>query len=180
MTASVTATEASLRPPAVGLVPAAERAAWSWPAVPAAVRIGLSRGGSVESVPGELEAIGLTTKDMAASCRFYRTVGVDVAEPPHDADHHEATLPNGLRLMWDTEELIRQIDPGWIEPSGQRITLAFACADPADVDATYARVVEAGFSGAKEPWDAFWGQRYAHVLDPDGNTVALFAPLPET
>jgi hypothetical protein len=29
----------------------------------------------------------------------------------------------------------------------------------------------------KEPWDAFWGQRYAIVLDPDGNHVELSAPL---
>jgi catechol 2,3-dioxygenase-like lactoylglutathione lyase family enzyme len=128
-------------------------------------------------VPSELNAIGLSTKDMAESCRFYRTLGVDVAEPAADADHHEANLPNGLRVMWDTEELIRQIDPGWTEPRGQRITLAFLCADPADVDATYGRAVEAGFSGAKEPWDAFWGQRYAQLLDPDGNKVDLFAPL---
>jgi uncharacterized glyoxalase superfamily protein PhnB len=29
----------------------------------------------------------------------------------------------------------------------------------------------------RSPFDAFWGQRYATVLDPDGNTVDLFAPL---
>jgi hypothetical protein len=28
--------------------------------------------------------------------------------------------------------------------------------------------------------DAFWGQRYATVLDPDGNPVDLFAPLEDT
>ena len=129
-------------------------------------------------MPGRLDAIGVTTKDMAESCRFYRTLGVDVEEPAPDADHHEATLPNGLRLMWDTEELMRRIDPEWSTPHGQRrITFAFLCADADDVDATYARVVEVGFSGTKEPWDAFWGQRYAYVLDPDGNEVALFAPL---
>ena len=31
--------------------------------------------------------------------------------------------------------------------------------------------------GHKEPWDAFWGQRYASVKDPDGNQIDLFAPL---
>ena len=30
------------------------------------------------------------------------------------------------------------------------------------------------------PFDAFWGQRYATVHDPDGNPVDLFAPLPAT
>jgi uncharacterized glyoxalase superfamily protein PhnB len=45
------------------------------------------------------------------------------------------------------------------------------------VDETYARVVAAGFTGEKEPYDAFWGQRYANVADPDGNVVDLFAAL---
>ncbi len=31
--------------------------------------------------------------------------------------------------------------------------------------------------GHVKPWDAFWGQRYASVLDPDGNAVDLFAAL---
>jgi len=26
-------------------------------------------------------------------------------------------------------------------------------------------------------WNAFWGQRYACVLDPDGNQIDLFASL---
>jgi uncharacterized glyoxalase superfamily protein PhnB len=54
--------------------------------------------------------------------------------------------------------------------------LAFRCTDRADVDATYERIVDAGFESKREPWDAFWGQRFAYVYDPDGNTVALFAP----
>ncbi|HZD98061.1 MAG TPA: VOC family protein, partial [Micromonosporaceae bacterium] len=36
----------------------------------------------------------------------------------------------------------------------------------------------AGSHGHKEPWDAFWGQRYSMISDPDGNSVELFAPLP--
>ena len=124
-----------------------------------------------------LDAIGIVTVDMAASCRFYRLVGVDVADPAPDADHHEATLPSGLRLMWDTVELMRQIDPDWQPPVGQRMALAFLCDSPAAVDETHAAVLATGFESKSEPWDAFWGQRYAQVVDPDGNAVHLFAPL---
>jgi uncharacterized glyoxalase superfamily protein PhnB len=123
----------------------------------------------------ELEAIGITTSDLAASLRFYGLVGVTVPDP--DEDHVEAEVPGGLSLMWDTEELIRQIEPDLPSPVRQRIVLAFRCADAADVDATYARVVDAGFESKAEPWDAFWGQRFAYLRDPDGNIVALFAPL---
>ena len=44
------------------------------------------------------------------------------------------------------------------------------------MDAVYAQVVAAGFEGDKEPWDAFWGQRYAQLRDPDGVPVDLYAP----
>jgi uncharacterized glyoxalase superfamily protein PhnB len=122
-----------------------------------------------------LAAIGIVTQNMAESLRFYQVLGVDVPEPTED--HAEATLPNGLRLMWDTVELIRQIDPEWQEPRGHRMTLAFECATPEEVDNLHNWVVDSGFASKSEPWDAFWGQRYAQVIDPDGNVVDLFAAL---
>ena len=125
-----------------------------------------------------LAALGIVSADIAASCRFYRALGVDVGEPAEGEDHFEATLPNGLRLMWDTEELIRKLHPDWQRPSeGHAMALAFECASAADVDETYAKVVGEGFTGKTEPFDAFWGQRYATVDDPDGNSVDLFASL---
>jgi catechol 2,3-dioxygenase-like lactoylglutathione lyase family enzyme len=124
-----------------------------------------------------LAALGIVAKDIAESCRFYRTLGIDVPEPAQGDDHFEVTLPNGLRLMWDTEELIRQLDPEWKRPEGHGMALAFECKDAAEVNETYARLTGAGFSGKKEPYDAFWGQRYANLADPDGNVVDLFAPL---
>jgi uncharacterized glyoxalase superfamily protein PhnB len=89
------------------------------------------------------------------------------------------TLPGGLRLAFDTEETIRSFDPSWAPAEGSsRIGLAFACDSPADVDKAYGELVDAGYDGHIQPWDAFWGQRYAVVTDPDGNHVDLFAPLP--
>src|SRR5919204_6953558 len=124
-----------------------------------------------------LAAIGIATKDIAESCRFYRTLGLDLPEPPSGEDHFDVELPNGLRLMWDTEELMRKLDPDWKRSDGHALALAFACKDAAEVNETYARLTDAGFTGKKEPYDAFWGQRYANVVDPDGNVVDLFAPL---
>jgi uncharacterized glyoxalase superfamily protein PhnB len=124
-----------------------------------------------------LAAIGIVAADISESCRFYRALGLEVPEPSGSEEHFEITLPNGLRLMWDTEELIRKLDPDWKRPEGHGMALAFECADSAEVNTTYARLVQAGFTGKTEPYDAFWGQRYANVADPDGNVVDLFAPL---
>jgi catechol 2,3-dioxygenase-like lactoylglutathione lyase family enzyme len=124
-------------------------------------------------------AIGLVVSDMPRAVRLYRALGLDLPEGSEDAPHAEAALPGGLRLLLDTEDTIRSFDPSWTAPTGStRAGLAFECADPADVDRTFATLVEAGFGAHLEPWDAFWGQRYASVQDPDGNTVDLFAPLP--
>jgi uncharacterized glyoxalase superfamily protein PhnB len=123
------------------------------------------------------DMIGITVHDMGAALRFYRALGLAVPEGVDDEPHVEVITPNGYRIAWDTVELARSLDPAWQEPVGHRIGMAFKCADPADVDATYARLVDAGHVGHTPPWDAFWGQRYAVVLDPDGNKVDLFAPL---
>ncbi|MET7760656.1 VOC family protein [Streptomyces sp. NPDC005336] len=124
------------------------------------------------------DAIGLVVADMAASLAFYRRLGLDIPAEADTQPHAEAPLPGGYRLLWDTVETIRSFDPDWTPPSGSnRVGMAFACDSPADVDKTYAELVRAGVRGEKEPWDAFWGQRYAVVLDPDGNAVDLFAPL---
>ena len=123
-----------------------------------------------------LNAIGIVSKDLAASIRFYRLLGVTFPEP--DGDHVEAVLPSGLRLMLDTLKLIKELDKEWTEPKGHRMGLAFECASPAEVDAVHAKVTAAGHASKTAPWDAFWGQRYAQVVDPDGNVVDLFAALP--
>jgi catechol 2,3-dioxygenase-like lactoylglutathione lyase family enzyme len=126
-----------------------------------------------------LDVVGLVVGDMARSLTFYRRLGFDLPPEADGEPHVEATLPGGLRVAWDTVATIRSFDPGWTPPSGgHRIGLAFVCGSPAEVDATYHELTEAGYRGHLEPWDAFWGQRYAIVLDPDGNSVDLFAANP--
>lgn len=126
----------------------------------------------------QLDLIGIVTADLAASLAFYRRLGLEIPEGAESQPHVETSLPGGLRLAWDTEETIRAMHPEWVPSAGgQRVSLAFRCAGPEDVDREYAALTGAGYQGEKEPWDAFWGQRYAVVRDPDGNTVDLFAPL---
>ena len=126
----------------------------------------------------QLDAIGMAVADLGASLAFYRLLGLDIPDDAESEGHVEATLPGGMRLMWDSVDVIKSFDPDWQQPEGRgRIALAFLCDSPQDVDRVYAELVAAGATAHKEPWDAFWGQRYAEVLDPDGNTVDLFAPL---
>ena len=127
------------------------------------------------------DMIGIVVADIPTSLAFYRRLGLDI---PADADgqpHVEVSLPGGLRIAWDGEDVIRSFDDSWSPPSGgHRIALAFACESPADVDATYESLTSSGYVGHRPPWDAFWGQRYAIVLDPDGNHAELFADAAAT
>jgi catechol 2,3-dioxygenase-like lactoylglutathione lyase family enzyme len=122
------------------------------------------------------DAIGLVVADMAEAVRFYRRLGLDF--PQDSEDHAEADLGGGVRLMLDTEDSIRSFTPGWTRPSGSpRAALAFRFDTPEQVDQAFRDLAGAGYRTERQPWDAFWGQRYASVLDPDGNGVDLYAPL---
>jgi catechol 2,3-dioxygenase-like lactoylglutathione lyase family enzyme len=127
-----------------------------------------------------LAVVGVIVSDLSRAIEFYARLGLQFPEDPDPMGHGhvEATLPGGLRFTLDTEASIRSFDPSWTAPSGgQRVAVAFRCDSPADVDSLYGELTAAGARGHKEPWDAFWGQRYAQVEDPDGTVVDLFAPL---
>jgi uncharacterized glyoxalase superfamily protein PhnB len=125
------------------------------------------------------DAIGIVATDLGATLAFYRALGLDIPEGAEQAPHVEVKLTGGFSLMFDPVETIHAFDPDWAPPTGSpRVSLAFPCANPAAVDEKYAEMVGAGYEGHLEPWDAFWGQRYACLCDPDGNGVDLYAPLP--
>jgi catechol 2,3-dioxygenase-like lactoylglutathione lyase family enzyme len=121
--------------------------------------------------------IGTVVSDMAKSLAFYRLLGLDLPAAADTEPHVEVALPGGMRLTFDTEEVIRSFHPSWTAVRGGRTNLAFLLPGPAEVDALHGELVAAGHESAVAPFDAFWGQRYAVVLDPDGNGVDLFAPL---
>lgn len=126
----------------------------------------------------KLDMIGVVVSDMAQTLAFYRALGLVFPEGSDAEGHVETTLPGGLRLAFDQEDVIRSFDAGWIAPEGSsRLELAFRCESPAAVDATWADLTGKGFTGHKAPWDAVWGQRYAILHDPAGTSVSLFAQL---
>ncbi|MCA9914513.1 MAG: VOC family protein [Anaerolineae bacterium] len=126
----------------------------------------------------KLDLIGIIVADMAKSLAFYRALGLDIPPEMDREGHVEIKLDNGLRLAWDTQEVIRSFNESWQPGNGHhQMGMAFLCDSPADVDASHQRIISLGYDSHKEPFDAFWGQRYAQVKDPDGNIVDLFASL---
>ncbi len=83
------------------------------------------------------DLVGMVVRDMAGSLAFYRLLGMDIPESADTEAHVEFVMPGGFRIAWDTQEMIIGIDPDWVEPTGQRISLAFKCENAAEVDALY-------------------------------------------
>jgi catechol 2,3-dioxygenase-like lactoylglutathione lyase family enzyme len=130
-------------------------------------------------VSPQLDVFGIVVSDMARSVAFYRRLGLDFPEGAESEQHVEAPLPGGMRYALDTEEVIRSFDPEWKRPSdGHATGGAFRCESPEEVDRVYRELLAAGASPYKEPWDAFWGMRYALLKDPDGTLIDLYASLP--
>ena len=122
--------------------------------------------------------VEVVVSDMPAALAFYRRLGLDLPSGA-DAEPHVDVDFGGVRLAFDTVDTIRSFDPEWTPPTGgHRVALAFQCDTPAEVDAAWADLTDAGYDGHLAPWNAFWGMRYAVVRDPDGTPVDLFAPLP--
>jgi len=124
-----------------------------------------------------LDAIGLVCKNLEASQMFYKPLGLNFIAEGEGA-HMEAQTPSGIRVMLDSEDLMKRINPEWEKKAGTTMTLGFVQESPNDVDSVVKALLENGGRLVKEPWDAFWGQRYATVLDPDGHQVDIFATLP--
>ena len=128
-----------------------------------------------------LDFFGIAVSDMARSVAFYRRLGLEFPEGAEEQPHVEAQLGGGVRYALDTEEVMRTFDPEWKRPSDGHLTGgAFQCESPEEVDRVYRELLDAGATPHKEPWDAFWGQRYAQLKDPDGTVIDLYAPLPES
>lgn len=128
-----------------------------------------------------LNTIDIIVSDIQAAIDFYARLGLDFTVDPAYPDHAGCDLPSGLHLMLDTEKFraTAHAAAGWNRPTGDsRTFLAFQFPETAGVDAKYAELIGAGYTGVQEPWDAFWGMRYATVLDPDGNGIDLYCPLP--
>lgn len=125
----------------------------------------------------KLNAVAVATSDMKRTIAFYSLLGFDFSQVKADEEHVEPLTPDGsARLMIDSMAMISGII-GHSPVPGNHSVFAIQFDSPGEIDAVCRKVSEAGFTVVKEPWDAFWGQRYAIVQDPDGYLIDLYASL---
>jgi len=127
-----------------------------------------------------LDQVNLVVKDIAESVAFYRRLGLAIPDrdPLWDDHHRSAEVPGGVDFDLDSERFAPLWDAGWPGSKGRSgVVMGFRVSSRDAVDRLYEAVTSAGHTGQQEPYDAFWGARYAIVEDPDGNAVGLMSPI---
>mmetsp|Transcript_42454 Transcript_42454/g.52242 ORF Transcript_42454/g.52242 Transcript_42454/m.52242 type:complete len:132 (+) Transcript_42454:49-444(+) len=126
--------------------------------------------------------IGVVSADKAATLRIF-TDGLGLSfqhwGEGEQGQHSEAEAA-GVKLMVDTLDVIKRSNPDYkFSPDSCTVHLTFKCEKPAEVDEVFEKVKTSGASVEKEPFDAFWKQRYSTLRDPSsGVFIDVFADLP--
>ena len=130
--------------------------------------------------PIRLDQLNLIARDVDASREFYSRLGLDFggASDPVWADHY-ASAQQGVHAGVDVDlhstSFVHKWDTGW--PGGPGVVIGFKVDEPREVDELVAALAAGGVPVQQEPFDAFWGARYAVVSDPDGNGVGIMGPV---
>lgn len=124
-----------------------------------------------------LNKVAVASSDLEKTLGFYKILGFEFPEIMEADRHIESKYAGaGAALMIDTVDLIEEIS-GEKPVPGTGSAFAIHYAESKEVDAIVKSLKEAGFTIVKEPWEAFWGQYYAIVADPDGYKVDLYVNL---
>lgn len=126
-----------------------------------------------------LDQINIVVRDMEAMVDFYERLGLSVSDggAPEWQPHHREARTEGADVDLDSQAFTSKWNRGW--PGGAGTVLGFRVDSRDDVDRLYHELTAAGHEGQQEPYDAFWGARFAAVTDPDGNAVAIMSPAEE-
>lgn len=111
-----------------------------------------------------LSAITLVTRDMVRAVHFYLTLGFPLKTGGANEAFTSFVLGRSfLNLIAET------VGPhtGW-----GRVIIHVS-----DVDAMYRKALDAGLVPMFAPRDAAWGERYFHIVDPDGHELSFAKPL---
>ena len=128
--------------------------------------------------PRALWQINLFVTDLAATRRFYEGLGWTLE--PMGPLAATAKLPGGLSVAFlpaDERGFVAAFDGSHPGGTGGTALLDVLVEEREQVDVLYRELVDRGGSPGQPPIDAFWGSRYAVVVDPDGNRIGLKSPV---
>jgi len=119
----------------------------------------------MEPTIGKISVVTLRVANMMESVRFYRDVlGMELLYGGEDAGF------SSLRAK-DAKSAILNLEQGGPVTRWGRVIFHVS-----NVDALWTHLNERGFD-PEVPQDASWGERYFHMLDPDGHQLSFARQL---
>lgn len=124
----------------------------------------------------KINAIGISSKSLTKSIKFYEIVGFEFPKLSGKDKHIESINNAGAKLMLDDAGFVKEMIGTTPLPSNHS-NFAIQYDSVEELNKVVYKLVETGYTIFKQPWDAFWGQRYAIIKDPDGYMLDLYAYL---
>jgi catechol 2,3-dioxygenase-like lactoylglutathione lyase family enzyme len=119
-----------------------------------------------------LRQVNLVVSDLERSQTFYSRFGWQFRQMGDAA----LIADGGLLIALHLPDFVRMWNEGYDGRIGGATVLDVSVPDRASVDRLHAEIRALGYASPQEPFDAFFGSRYAVVEDPDGNLVGLKSP----
>lgn len=116
----------------------------------------------------EINALTLATSDMSRAIAFWQVIGLTLTYGgPNSKLTTLAFGRNFINLQLDPSAPTDRPPFGW----GRAV---LHVESPDDL---WAKFAAAGYPSLTDPADAPWGERYFHILDPDGHELSFARPL---
>ena len=122
-----------------------------------------------------LAQVNLVVTDLERAKEFWEVLGFASVPRGHPAAA-VIEFASGMKLVLHEPEFAQLWDPAFAGPRSGSTVIDVNVSSRTAVDDIHRRVVAAGFSSSVEPWDTFFGARYAIVLDADGHRIGLKSP----
>ena len=125
-----------------------------------------------------LAQVNLIVTDLVRAKEFWALLGWQ--STPRHPKAAVISFPNGMNLVLHEPDFARLWDPAYAGPTAGSTVVDLNLASREAVDVTHAAIVAAGYPSSVEPWDTFFGARYAIVCDSDGHRIGLKSPQDPT
>jgi len=139
----------------------------------------------VELMPSlRFDQVNIVLPDVLGAARFLRALGAEVQEVAAEwaewASHHVAFPAVAEGFDADLDSPAYAAHWGGLPEDFAGVVINLRAADRSGVDAAVERAVALGAEILRDPYDAFWGARYAVVRGPGPVMVGIMSPADQT
>ncbi|MFP3906942.1 MAG: hypothetical protein ACLFRV_12245 [Acidimicrobiales bacterium] len=133
-----------------------------------------------------VDQVNVVVGDVVGAAQFLADLGVDLPAAPEGWEAHHRSIPTATSLHGghDLVEPAFGIDLdsnafarwwGALAPSFSGVVVDLRVDERSEVDHLYERAISIGGTALKDPYDAFWGARFAVIEGPGPIAVGIMS-----